>query len=291
MTSLTSWAKGPLLGFDLETTGTDVDNDLAVTASLIHIVPGHDPDVRSWLINPGIEIPAAATEIHGITTEQVREHGRPATDVWPEIAGLIDQWWTPEYPIVAYNGSFDLSMSDRELARHGLGGIEFGQRVLIDPMVISRALHRYAKGGHKLATVCGRYGVELTNAHNSDADTLATLRLAYRMAVAHPGAIGTVPLRDLAGLQKEWHAAWCIRTSAFLGGEADKLERNWAAQMPGGLRFVRDKFAYLEIAEAPSDEVVARVVAETRETAKSIAGSVSDWPMRARPEVSECVNA
>lgn len=275
----------------METTGVDVDADRAVTASLIHIVPGQDPDVRSFLIDPGIEIPEAATAIHGITTEQVREHGRRAAEVWPEIADLLADWWTPEHPIVAYNGSYDLSMSDRELSRHGLGGIEFGtgdqQRVLIDPLVISRALNRYAKGGHKLETVCGRYGVTLDNAHNSDADTMATLRLAFKMAIRHPGAVGTVPLRDLVGLQREWHAAWCARTAQFLGDEAIKLERAWARKSIPAMRFIREKFARLEITEEPSDEVIARVVAETRETVASIAGSASDWPMRAR-KVEEC---
>lgn len=285
-----TWAHGVMTGLDLESTGVDVENDRAVTASVIHIVPGQDADIRSWLIDPGIEIPASATEIHGITTEHAREHGRPAAEVWPEITDLVAQWWTLGDPLVAYNGSFDVTMSDRELNRHGLGGIEFGDRVMIDPMVISRALHRYAKGGHKLATVCARYGVELTNAHNSDADTLATLRLAYKMAIGHPGAVGTVPLRDLAALQRDWHAAWCRRTSDFLAGEADKLENAWARKTAPSMKFIQGKFAYLEITEAPSDEVIARVVAETRQTVASIAGSASDWPMRARPEVTECVN-
>jgi DNA polymerase-3 subunit epsilon len=284
-----TWAHGVLTGYDLESTGVDVENDLAVTASVIHVVPGHDPDIRSWLIDPGIEIPAGATEIHGITTEHVREHGRPAAQVWPEIADLMAQWWTPGDPLVAYNGSYDLTMSDRELIRHGLPGIEFGDRVMIDPLVISRALHRYVKGGHKLATVCGRYGVELTSAHNSDADTLATLRLAYKMAVGHPGSVGTVPLRDLAGLQAGWHASWCRRTSEFLEGQAVKLESAWYRKTPPAMKFITSQFAYLEITEQPSDEVIARVVAETRATVKSIAASASDWPMRARPEVSECI--
>lgn len=271
-----------MVGLDLESTGVDVETDRAVTASVVHIVPDRDPDVRSFLIDPGIEIPESATAIHGITTEHAREHGRRAAEVWPEISDLINQWWTAEHPLVIYNVSFDATMSDRELIRHGLEGIEFGDRVAIDPLVISRTMNRYAKGGHKLETVCGRYGVTLDNAHNSDADTLATLRLAFRMAVSHPGSVGTVPLRDLAGLQAEWHAAWCRRTAQFLGDEAGKMERAWARKGISGMRFVREKFARLEITEEPSDEAVARVVAETRETVASIAGSALDWPMRAR---------
>lgn len=64
-----SWADGPLLAFDLETTGTDTNADRIVTATVISIAPGKSPDIRTWLADPGVEIPAEATEVHGVSTD------------------------------------------------------------------------------------------------------------------------------------------------------------------------------------------------------------------------------
>ena len=72
-----SWTDGPLLGFDTETTGVDVDNDRIVTAALVRR-DATGTHVRSWLIDPGVDIPEAAAAIHGVSTEHAREHGRPA---------------------------------------------------------------------------------------------------------------------------------------------------------------------------------------------------------------------
>ena len=66
------WAD-TLAVFDLETTGIDVDTCRIVTA---HVgVIGTDGEVleqREWLVDPGVEIPTAASLIHGVTTERAR---------------------------------------------------------------------------------------------------------------------------------------------------------------------------------------------------------------------------
>ncbi|MGO1294940.1 MAG: exonuclease domain-containing protein, partial [Cellulosimicrobium funkei] len=69
----TPWTAGPLLGLDTETTGLDVDVDRVVTAALVLREPGAT-HVRTWLLDPGVEIPAEATGIHGITTAQAAAH-------------------------------------------------------------------------------------------------------------------------------------------------------------------------------------------------------------------------
>src|SRR5699024_12014495 len=57
--STLSWTDAPLLGFDTETTGTNVARDRIVTVALVHSVgPGREGEtVATWLIDPEMEIP------------------------------------------------------------------------------------------------------------------------------------------------------------------------------------------------------------------------------------------
>ena len=72
-----AWPAGEVLGLDFETTGIDRFNDVPVSYALVSVVEG--VVVRSWsgLIDPGRPIPAEATEVHGISTEQARDEGMP----------------------------------------------------------------------------------------------------------------------------------------------------------------------------------------------------------------------
>jgi len=77
-----SWAEGPLVALDLETTDTDPHRDRIVTVAVITIKPGQPgerPEVstRIWLADPGVAIPPAATAIHGISTEQAAATAAP----------------------------------------------------------------------------------------------------------------------------------------------------------------------------------------------------------------------
>jgi DNA polymerase-3 subunit epsilon len=62
---MTGWHKASMIGFDLETTGVNVEQDRIITACLALIRPGHDTEVRSTVINPGIPVPDEAANVHG----------------------------------------------------------------------------------------------------------------------------------------------------------------------------------------------------------------------------------
>lgn len=280
MRQKSSWAHGSLLGFDLETTGVDPESDRAVTMALIHRIPDHDLVRHSWLINPGVEIPPEMTAIHGITNEQVRQHGCPPAEAWGQAADVLARLWTPETPLVAYNLSFDVTMGDRELSRHLGTGIDFGERFAVDPLVIDRANDKWRKGGRKLTQVCEHYGISLgEDAHDAVADTEATMRLAYRLAATYPASVGYVDLADLHARQIEWNAVWCKRMGNWLAAEALKMERAWSS---GNLVFVRTKLTTLKIEEEPSDELIERTCAETRRRSADLMSSATMWPMRTR---------
>lgn len=77
------WFEGPLAAFDTETTGVDVEDDRIVSAALVvQDAAGGRPRTTRWLVNPGIPVPAGATEIHGLTDLYLQRNGR-----WPS------PWW------------------------------------------------------------------------------------------------------------------------------------------------------------------------------------------------------
>lgn len=61
----------PLVFFDLETTGLSTSEDRIVEMALIRVTPRGDVLERVRRFNPGIPIPPEATEVHGITDEDV----------------------------------------------------------------------------------------------------------------------------------------------------------------------------------------------------------------------------
>ena len=88
---LPTWAKF-LTVFDLETTGLDVKTSRIVTATVATLDPGGEvTDLREWLVNPGIEIPEAASNVHGVTTEMAQRDGLDPRTAVAEIIELLSQ--------------------------------------------------------------------------------------------------------------------------------------------------------------------------------------------------------
>ena len=209
---LQGWAEGPLLGFDTETTGVSVATDRIVTAALVRRSLWEPDEVHTWLIDPGIEIPASATAIHGISTEFAREFGQPPATALAEIAQQLTESLAAGEPVVAYNAAFDLTILEAELGRHGLPTLaeRLGRAVspVIDPLVLDRHLDRFRRGKRKLVDLCAVYGVDDSDGlHTAEVDVIATLEVLQAMVRKHPDLI----LMDLASLhiaQAEAHRAW-----------------------------------------------------------------------------------
>ncbi len=71
--ALPLWAEN-LAVFDTETTGIDTSQARVVSCSVALLSGNGEVSERyDWLIDPGIEIPEAAANVHGITTEVARE--------------------------------------------------------------------------------------------------------------------------------------------------------------------------------------------------------------------------
>lgn len=114
------WHQELLVGFDLETTGTDPREARIVTGAVIEVRGGQPIGRREWLADPGVEIPPDAVAVHGISNERAAADGRPADQVADAIADVLAGYWKTGVPVVAYNAAFDLSLLSAELRRHGL---------------------------------------------------------------------------------------------------------------------------------------------------------------------------
>ena len=220
-----SWVAGPLLGFDTETTGVDPRSDRLVTAAVVARGPW-DPDGRrtqdvlTWLADPGVEIPEAASAVHGVTTEQAREEGRPVTEVLEEVAELLAGAMSQGTPVVAFNGSYDLTLMESELSRHGLAtlrdrlGGDLGP--LLDPLVLDRAVDRYRKGKRRLGDMCRVYDVQVdATLHTAEVDVAATLDVLEEMARVYP-SLARMSLNELVPFQARAHRAWAESFNRWL---------------------------------------------------------------------------
>ncbi|GIG54773.1 exonuclease domain-containing protein [Demequina activiva] len=227
-----SWLDATMVGFDTETTGISTAHDRIVTAAIITRT-GDDVTARTWLIDPGIEIPARATEVHGISTEQARAEGAQPAVALEEIASILAGAMAAGFPVVAFNAQFDVSILEAELARHGLPSL--GSRVpngqvapVVDPLVLDRKLDRWRKGKRKLIDMCATYGVTVVadDLHAADADVLATLDVLRAMATRYP-AIGESALADLHSQQADAHREWALEFAAWLRsrGRTEDLPR------------------------------------------------------------------
>lgn len=245
MTS-THWHRGPLALFDTETTGVDPHRDRIVTAAIVETTPGQSRPYRSslWLLDPGIEIPAGATAIHGITTERAREDGMDAAGAVHEIAEHLIALSRNGIPVVGHNIRFDLTMLWADLVRHGSPLAE-GVRALrpvIDTMVLDRWVDPWRPkaptarrkdparcGSRKLVDTARVWGirVEEAQAHGAEYDALTAGRIAWQICEAYPGA--TIPAGELHDVlieqargQAESLAAWLVKS-----GKTDDVAREW----------------------------------------------------------------
>jgi DNA polymerase-3 subunit epsilon len=234
-----TWHLGPYTVLDTETSGVDVETDFIVTAAVVEILPpGSEPTSRTktWLIDPGEkEIPAGATAVHGISTEYAREHGQDPVAALSEIAALVCMAPRRGVPLVAMNAPFDLTLLDRELLRHGLGGL--GERLggydrvrpVLDPLVLDKHFHQFRRGSRNLQALCDHYGVVLTEAHAADGDALGAARVLWAIASKYPECALASP-EELHSLQVGWRREQQESLAEYFrkqGKDASDVDGSW----------------------------------------------------------------
>ena len=216
---MSNWSD-TLAVFDLETTGIDVETSRIVSATVAVIdVSGAVVERVDWLLDPGIDIPEQATNVHGITTAEAVANGRVAGEGVTEIVATIRELLGRGLPIVAYNAPYDLSLLNREALRYGVAPL-VSPAPVVDPLVIDKQVDRYRKGKRTLEVTSAYYGVSLDDAHDAGADAIAAGRVAQAIAKAHVAVLpGTVA--ELHELQVQWSMQQAERFQDYMRRERD----------------------------------------------------------------------
>jgi len=175
------WHTVPYVVIDTETTGVS-KNDRIIQLGVARYQEGHLVSSWSTLVWSDIEVPSGATAVHGITTAMLAQ-APTFTEVIPDLLKICADAWP-----AAYNASFDQRMLQESIKRTALTDLERLEGALFlrrdcrwfDPLVWSRHVDRWEKSGHKLVTVCQRYGIPV-NAHDARADAVASGRLLWEL--------------------------------------------------------------------------------------------------------------
>ncbi|WP_327123743.1 exonuclease domain-containing protein [Streptomyces sp. NBC_01727] len=199
-----TWHRNPLCGFDLETTGVDPETSRIVTGCAVRFGGGQPSTARSWVVDPGVEIPDEATAIHGWTSGAARSAGRPAAESVEEITAALAEAADAGLPVVAMNAQFDLTLLDREARRYGILPL-FDRAVpcVIDPKVLDKKVDRFRRGGRTLTDLCRHYVVQLDEAHTAEADAVAACAVTWKLANRYQW-LKRLDLADLHEQQVHW---------------------------------------------------------------------------------------
>ncbi len=168
--------KNPLVFFDLETTGTNINSDRIVEISYLKIYPNGKEESKTLRINPEMHIPECASQIHGIYDEDVAKCPRfkeVAANIAHEIEGC---------DLAGFNSNrFDIPLLAEEFLRAGVD-IDMSKRKFIDVQVIYHKLEqRTLSAAYKY--YCGK---NLEDAHTAEADTRATYEVLKAQLDRYP---------------------------------------------------------------------------------------------------------
>lgn len=206
----TTWNDKPVIGMDTETTSVDPMNARLVTSAIVLDIPGQEPIVNEWLINPDVDIPLNATAIHGISTEHAREYGRLKAEVINEmmIAIMAYQEQYNNIAFVMVNAPYDLCILNCEMQRSNMGMLnEYSLPPIIDTLCVDRKIDPYRRGRRTLTSVSASYNVTIKGAHTAAGDVICSIKLARAMADKYP-ELANADLDNLQKLQSDAYDEW-----------------------------------------------------------------------------------
>ncbi|MCI4010554.1 5'-3' exonuclease H3TH domain-containing protein [Brevibacterium sp. ZH18] len=206
------WSQARLVGFDLETTGVDPATARIVTAAFVESAD----NTRTWLADPGVEIPESARAVHGITTEFARANGAPASEVVAQLCAVLADLRTEGAVLVGHNIVYDLSVMAAEVRRHQ-PHIDLAAIIptIVDTFVLDKQADRFRRGKRTLTATAAAWKVELLDAHDAAADALAALDISRALAVSSK-EIARLTRDEVMSAQGEWKRAQAADLQAFL---------------------------------------------------------------------------
>lgn len=166
----------PVVFFDLETTGTDINKDRIVEICYLKVWPNGNEDAHTMRINPDMHIPEEASKVHGIYDDDVKDCPK-----FKEVAKNIAKDFEGA-DIAGFNSNrFDVPLLAEEFLRAEVD-IDLARHRFIDVQVI------YHKKEQRTLSAAYQFycGKNLEDAHTALADTRATYEVLKAQLDKYP---------------------------------------------------------------------------------------------------------
>lgn len=212
-----------LVMLDVETTGAEVQSCRVVQLGCVKLLPSGER--RRWvtLVNPEVPIPPAATAVHGIDDEAVKD-APTMVKVAPRLAAALEGC-----DVGGFNARrFDIPVLERECLRGGVS-VDLRGRLVVDPLKVFHAYHP-----RDLAAAVRTYlGRDMEGAHDALADAEAALDVMLAQVEAHglPGnvmALHAVCAGDSVDL--EGKLRWVEGEATFTFGKHSGKSLRWVSE-------------------------------------------------------------
>lgn len=190
----------PLAALDFETTGVDPHHDRVLSYAMLG-EPGFEV---TGLVNPGVPIPSASAEVHGITDDMLADAPSSAEGL-AVVVDWVQSLVERQIGLVVFNAAYDLTMLQAEAARLGLTQPDWSRLLVVDPFVVDWGIERGALGQRRLVDVAAYYGIPIPNAHDAMCDARAARDVAVELGARHPH-VGSITLAELMTHQRTWFA-------------------------------------------------------------------------------------
>src|SRR5579862_5045317 len=166
----------PLAVIDLETTGINLGTDRIVEIAIVKIAPDGTKSIKRKIVNPEIPIPQAASAVHGITDEMVKD-----APTFKQVANELKQF-IEHCDLAGYNSNrFDIPLLAEEFLRIGMDFDCKGRRLVDVQKIFHQMEQRTLSAAYKF--YCEKI---LDGAHSAEADATATWEVLEAQVVKYP---------------------------------------------------------------------------------------------------------
>lgn len=174
--------KKPLAFIDLETTGVNLGTDRILEIAIVKILTDGTRSVKRKLINPGMPIPKASSDIHGITDDMVKD-----APLFKQVAQELKQM-LDGCDFAGYNSNrFDIPLLMEEFLRAQVD-FDMKNRKLLDVQNIFHKMEPRTLGA-AYRFYCNK---TLDGAHSAEVDASATYEILEAQIEKYPDLGNTV---------------------------------------------------------------------------------------------------
>ena len=137
----------PLAFFDIESTSLNIQEAKIVSISVLKLMPDGSIKSKASVLNPEIQIPKAASDIHGITNEMIKEKNPPT---FQQISKSLLKYLSG-CDIGGHNiGNYDVPLLSEEFSRCNLSFPEPDVKIIDTCNIFKKKEGRDLKSALKL---------------------------------------------------------------------------------------------------------------------------------------------